>query len=76
MTKGAIMTAKRKSATITWQAAFCLMLMEKLHGNIAGREKLLKGGLEQQRTKTAIKREITELRAALLELSKMVEKDI
>lgn len=79
------MNAKRKNAVVTGQAAFCFMLMDRIKGNVDGREKFRSslntfpsygyGGLEKQHTKTAIKREITELRAALLELSKMIEKD-
>ena len=62
--------SNRKGKTITGQAAFCFMLMDRIKGNIDGREK---GGMERQHTKTAIQREITELRAALLELSKMID---
>lgn len=58
-----------KSETVAGQAVFCCMSMDRIYGHIAARERLA----EQWHTKTAIQREITELRAALLELSKMLE---
>ncbi len=76
-------SARKRNKAVTGQAAFCLMLMDRIKGNVDGRESLRSslntfpsygyGGLERQHTKTAIQREITELRAALLELSKMLE---
>lgn len=76
-------SARDKNKAITGQVGLCFMLMDRLHGNVMGRERLRSslntfppygyGGLEQNQTKTAIKREITELRSALLQLSKMLD---
>lgn len=72
---------KRKSNAVTGQVGYCFMLMDRLHGNVMGRERLRSHsntlpsygyGLERNQTKTYIQRQITELRAALLELSKMI----
>ncbi len=61
------------------QVQYCSMLMNKIESHITNREIKRDSKdnfplfMPQQLTKTAIQREITELRAALLELSKMLE---
>lgn len=61
------------------QANYCSLLMGKIKSHLSDRESVrcnlntFPYDLPQQLTKTAIQREITELRAALLELSKMLE---
>lgn len=60
------------------QSDYCSLLMGKVKNHIDNREARRSNlntfpTMPQQLTKTAIQREITELRAALLELSKMLE---
>lgn len=75
------MAVRSSRETISKQADFCFMLMDRIKGNVNWREKqrnilnTYPYYMEQSLTRTAIKREITELRAALSELSKMVGQD-
>lgn len=72
-----------KSIQINRQREYVFELCYQLCGNVEEREKLRSTlntfppcgycAMEQQYTKTAIQREITELRAALLKLSKMID---